>query len=588
MRYHVSFRSPARQVIDITITCDISEEGISLRLPAWRPGRYTRQPFVKQLSDLKVVTDLGDKASWTKTDSHTWKISPAAGASYRISYSYFASQQDAGGTWFDDQFAMFNGITCLLYQPGKEDQPCQMSFDLPDQWEAGGGFPSSDPVMDFDSFHHLVDTPFFASPDLVHLQEEIDGIDTHVWIQGTTSLDTNRLMHEIRTYAPVQTRLFGDCPVNEYHYLYLFWAHAYRHGVEHHNSTVIVMGPGMGMHQASAHKSLLEISSHEFFHTWNVKALRPADMYPYSYDGENYSQLHYVTEGVTTYYGDLMLWKSGIWTWDQWIDSINGELGRHYGMAGKDHISLAMASFDSWVNGYDSSGFPNRRISFYTKGYLVALIGDHLIRQYSGGNHSLDDVIHAMYQRIAKKDRGYTAEDYLQLLTEFAGHSMEDYQAKFIQGIQPLELMLEDIAMTSGMKLFHVPPSSDLLSKTGIVWKLDELKGLVIENIWPDSPAESANIYLGDSIVGINGIRVSKNPDILMSQIERGDLISIALIHKGEYREVELATSLTTIGAIPQFVSMIDANPEQLHFRTNWKLLGGAHRASLSTSAGHE
>ena len=588
MHYHLSFRSPAKQIIEITITCEIPAEGLTLRLPAWRPGRYTRQTFVKNIADLRVVTDLGDKASWTKTDQHTWKITPATGSKYIISYACYANQQDAGGTWFDDQFAMFNGITSLLYQPQKEHLPCQLSFDLPEGWEPGGGLPSDGPEYTFESFHHLVDTPFFASPTLIHHQEMIDGIDTHIWIQGKNSLDTDRLLQEIRKYAPVQTRLFGDCPVKEYHYLYLFWAHAYRHGVEHHNSTVIVMGPGMGMHQATSHKSLLEISSHEFFHTWNVKALRPADMFPYSYDGENYSTLHYITEGITTYYGDLMLWKSGIWTWDQWVDSINGELARHYGMAGKDHISLEMASFDSWVNGYDSSGFPNRRISFYTKGYLVSMIADHLIRQYSSGTSNLDDVMHAMYQQIAKANRGYTAEDYISLLSKFAGKPMNDFHAKYVESIQPMELMLEDIAMAAGLKLFHVVPASDLLAKTGIVWKTDEQKGLYIDNIWPDSPAEAANVYIGNTIIGINGVRMSRNPDVLMSRIERGDRLSMAVIHQGEYREIEMATSLTTIGAIPQFVSMIDASPEQKRFRDQWKELGGAARAAVSTSSGYE
>lgn len=588
MRYHLSFQSASRQVIDVSLTCEIPAEGLSLRLSAWRPGRYSKQEFVKYISDFKVRTDLGDQALWSKTDSHTWKIEPAVGTTYIVSYSYYANQQDAGGTWFDDQYILFNGITALLYCPGQESLPCQLRLTLPDGWRLGGGLPSFDTIIPFSSFHHLVDTPFFASPDLWHHQELIDGMDTHLWIQGNHTLDVDRLLNEIRAYTPVQIQTFGDCPVEEYHYLYLFRALPYRHGVEHHNSTVIVMGPGRGMHLPAAHQSLLEISSHEFFHTWNVKAIRPADMYPYSYEGENYSRLHYITEGVTTYYGDLMLWKSGIWTWDQWVDSINGELSRHYGMGGKDHISLEMASFDSWINGYDTSGFPNRRISFYTKGSLVSLIADHLIRQFSEGERSLDDVMHAMYHQIAKHNRGYTSEDYRRLLSQFAGKSMADFHAKYIEGTQPLELMLEDIAMAAGLKLIHVPPPSDLCSKTGISWKLDPQKRVVIDNIWPGSPAEAASIYLNDQILGMNGDRVTSNPDILMQTIKRGESVMLTVSHQGALREVSLQTSLTTIGSIPQFISLIDATSEQLTFREQWKRLRGPRHMSVTTLFRHE
>lgn len=582
MHYRLSFQKATQQIIDISITCEVEAGGKAFTLPAWRPGRYTRQDFVKNVADFHVKTHLGQKLLWQKTDTHTWQVHSEEATTATISYSYYAAQQDAGGTWFDDQFIHVNGITCLLFTKGEEDLPCTLDLLLPEGYQVGGGLPKAEKTIPFDSFHHLVDTPFLASSTLEHYQVHVAGVDTHLWLQGDHSLNIPTLLQQIQAYAAAQVKLFGDCPVSEYHYLYLFWAFPYRHGVEHHNSTVIVMGPGMGMHKEAAHKSLLEISSHEYFHTWNVKQLRPAEMVPYDYSQENYSTLHYVTEGVTTYYGDLMLWKSGIWSWDQWTNSINGELARFYGMGGKDHISLTMASFDSWVNGYDSSGFPNRRVSFYTKGYLVAMITDHLIRQYSHGAYNLDDVIHELYQDIAKAGKGYTAEDYLKAVEKYAGRDMREFSAKYLEGVQPLELMLEDIAAVTGQKLIHVAPASPALSRLGIVWSLSPQGDIQVDNIWPNSPAESAALYIGDHLIAVNGIRIGKNADALLEQLQAGDKVELTTWHQGQIRTLSIQASLTTVAAIPQLISMIDATPEQLVYRDTWKRLGGAVRNSDS------
>lgn len=586
MHYRLSFQRATQQIIDISISCQIPTGGKSFTLPYWRPGRYTRQDFVKNLADFRVVTEQGQKLSWEKTDLRTWRVLSDKDANVTISYSYYAAQHDAGGTWFDDQLVYVNGITCLLFSPEEEANACTLALDLPEGYTVGGGLPAQTGSIPFESFHQLVDTPFLASNTVEHYQIHVKGIDTHIWIQGNHSLNVSQLLQQIQQYATTQIDLFGDCPVSEYHYLYLFWPFPYRHGVEHYNSTVISMGPGMSMHKEAPHKSLLEISSHEYFHTWNVKALRPADMVPYNYQQENYSTLHYVTEGVTTYYGDLMLWKSGIWSWDQWGNSINGELARHYGMAGKDHTSLTMASYDSWVNGYDTSGFPNRRISFYTKGYLVAMITDHLIRQYSHGAYNLDDVLHEMYQTIAKAGKGYTAEDYLTTVEKYAGRDMKEFAAKYIHGIQPLELMLEDIAAVTGQKLIHVAPSSPALAKLGIVWSASAKGEIVVDNIWPDSPADSAALYPGDHLLAINGLQIGKSPDNLLERVLPGEPVELTTWHQGQIRTLSLKANLTTVAAIPQFISMIDATQEQQAYRETWKRLGGA--ASVPSSAATE
>ncbi|MDP5169703.1 MAG: M61 family peptidase [Bacteroidia bacterium] len=577
-QYQLSFGKATQQIIDVSLTFEASSGPVELCLPHWRPGRYTEQPFAKNIADLRVSGAGGESLPWEKTTSHTWRIHNHSNQTITVNYSAFATQKDAGGTYLDDSLIYLNGITFLLYRKDRVEDPCTLSLDIPKDYLLGGGLSEKAMPYTCASYHELVDTPVLASPTLEHHLVPFVDVDIHLWIQGNHTLDIDKLTQDIRAYSQAQLALFGDCPVKEYHYLYLFWPHPYRHGVEHHNSTVIVMGPGLSMNSPEAYKSLLEISSHEFFHTWNVKALRPADMYPYDYGQHNYSRLHYVTEGVTTYYGDLMLWKSGVWDWDQWVLSINGELNRHFGMGGKDHISLEEASFDSWVNGYDTTGFPHRRISFYTKGYLVAMIADFMVRSSAGGAQNLDDVMYAMYQEIAKSGRGYTAVDYQTQLERASGISMDDFATAFLAGVDPLEPVLTQIAQAAGMKLLRVPPQNEAMARLGLdVSPLPDGTVKVV-SIWPGSPLESLPIYPGDQILSINGQSLAHDFEHLLISADARKTVELTTVHLANIRSISVMPSQEPLAAVPQFISLIDATPEQLLFRQQWKKAGGHAR----------
>lgn len=582
LHYRLSFPEPTQQLIQVTLTAKLSAGRHHWQLPLWRPGRYARQDFDKRIADLRCQTNQGDPLALRSISTHRWELHLEHATDIRLSYAFLANQQDAGGSYVDQDLVYINPINLILYQPGQEDQPCTLSLDLPDDYLIGGGLPGQGPDYDFSSIHQLLDTPFVASANLQCHEFSQAGLPIYVWVQGLATLDLPRLEQDICSYSQTQLDLFGDCPVDEYHYLYLFWPHRNRHGVEHHNSTVITLGPGMKLHQPEMYKSLLEISSHEFFHTWNVKALRPADMYPYDYSREMYSELHYVTEGVTTYYGDLMLWKSGIWDWEAWLRSINGELERHYRMAGKDHTTLAQASLSSWVNGYALDGFPHRRISFYTKGYLVALLTDTLIRRHSDGDHSLDDVMYQLYQDVSKAGRGYQAEDYLQRVAQAAGTDISDFAQAYLYGTEPLEPALQALAQDAGLVLTQIPAADPVMDRLGL--QCSPLPGgsLQVESIWPGSPALQTGIHPGDELVTINGQRLRHNLADWLELLPREGNIALGRFHLDRWDQCSLPLG-SGFGSTPQFISMAAAPQRAQAFRQQWRQVGGAARHSQAT-----
>lgn len=573
MKYSLQFIHPYEKLISVHIQTLANNGNFSLFLPKWRPGRYELQNYDRCIGDLKATNQQGESIEIVRMATHEWQINAKKGDTVTVGYHYYANKQDAGGSYFDEESIYVNGINLFLYREDQLNESCELTLDLPHGYEVAGGWEGKGPVYSVKNFHELVDTPFFAGKSLIHHEFEVEGIPTHLWFQGTCQPDFKKIENDIRKYSLAQFALFGEFPVKEYHYLFLMLPYHYRHGVEHYNSTVIAMGPGMKLMQPDFYKSFLEISSHELFHTWNVKALRPSDMYPYDYGKENYSRLHYVTEGVTTYFGDLMIWKGEVWDLNQWVNSINGELLTHFQMGGKDFISLEEASFGSWTNGYQKNGMPNRRISFYTKGYLVSMLLDMRIRKATGNEYSLDDVMRKMYHTIAKVDRGYNAEDYQSIIEEFSGQSFSDFFEKYVRGLEPLPTILSELGEYFGLELVKMPMGAFETAWWGMKTSGNERGTVEIENLLTDSPALAAGLSKGDEIVAIEGWKIENNlSDLLNYHSDKNEI----MVHY--FHEKKLKSTVLTIPSVPQFTIpqfFIRTNPtqEQIENLQQWQLV---------------
>lgn len=577
MKYRLQFLAPYEKWIDLQLSVLVEAGTHHFCLPHWRPGRYELQNYPRHIADVWATSSTGEPVSMIKTASHQWEVQVAVETELTINYRYYADQTDAGGSYIDHTGIYVNGINLFMYRAGKEAEPCELILDLPESFQIAGGLPGDGPSYALESFHQLVDTPFFAGEDLIHHQFQLEGIPTHLWFKGFCRPDFNQIERDFMAYSKAQLQLFGDFPVKEYHYLFVILPTHFRHGVEHHNSTVIAMGPGYRLMESDFYKSFLEISSHELFHTWNVKALRPQDMYPYDYSQENYSRLHYITEGVTTYYGDLMIWKGKTWTLDQWIASINGELNTHHRLGGHPFISLEEASFDSWVNGYKKNSAPNRKISFYTKGYLVAMLLDVEIRRATENVHSLDDVIHQMYQRIAKAGRGYTAEDYQGIAEDFSGKNLDSFFNAYVSGTESLHGALAEMGAYFGLSLVFMESRSLAESKWGMKLQADPTTGTTIAKLLPGSPALASGMTYGDELISIGGRKVEGNADELFTYFSGESELPVFFFHEKELHQTVLRSGNFS-WKIPQFVIRGDRSQAQVHNLVEWQKVGGANK----------
>jgi predicted metalloprotease with PDZ domain len=240
----------------------------------------------------------------------------------------------------------------------------------------------------------------------------------------------------------------GEFPEKDYHFLNLILPTAFYHGVEHRNSTMIVLGPeGEGLYT-----DLLGVSSHELFHAWNIIRIRPKELLPYDFTKENYFTTCFVAEGCTTYYGDLFLRRVRVFDDQAYVKELQVYMKRHFENSSKATQSLTESSWDLWLDGYEK-GIPQRKVSVYHKGAIVALILDLYLRKKFSHARSLDDVMRELWHRFGKPFVGYTYDDYKNVVEEVAEEPLDWYWNECILDATPLEARMNEAMAFVGLQM---------------------------------------------------------------------------------------------------------------------------------------
>ena len=511
MDYRISYTQPHRHFIDIEATADAGgKDTLDMQLPAWRPGRYELADFAKNIQKWEVFDEKGSPLNFQKITKDRWQIECKGAEKVVVRYNYFAKVLDGGSTYLNDTQLYVNPVNCLIYQVDEQDLPCKLSINIPKNYEVATGLTPEGDHWKAASFHQLADSPFIASANLQHGEFVVEGVLFHLWFQGEFKPDWEKIIHQFSQFTKVQMSTMGEFPVKEYHFLFQITTHASYHGVEHGNSTVILLGPSYDILNDKKWRDFLGVSSHELFHTWNVKALRPVEMQPYDYSRENYTKLGFVAEGVTTYYGDLFLYRSKGFTDLEYFKELHQLFQRHFHNYGRFNLSVADSSFDTWLDGYEK-GIPHRKTSIYTKGALVALMLDLTIRKETNSKYSLDDVMRLMYEQYGKTGKGYSEQDYLNTANSIAGVDLTEFFNKYYYDTSDLLPELKDLLSIVGLKIKETPSGLYYENRFGFKTRYINGRSAEIIEVAPDSIADKAEMKVGDELISINGIRILGN-----------------------------------------------------------------------------
>jgi predicted metalloprotease with PDZ domain len=510
--YRLLFDRPHRQFLDVDITLhNVVGSTVRLQLPAWRPGRYELANFAKNVQRFSAFNGKGEELTHRKLTKDLWEIDCAGCDQVEVSYNYYADVINAGSTYVSGNQLYVNPVNCLMYVPERIGQPVEVRLDIPEHWQVACAMQQpSKHVLVAKDYHELADSPFIASGTLKHETFEAGGVLFHLWFQGEFKPEWERIISDFKKFCGIQIEVMGGLPVGEYHFLYQIRTENAYHGVEHANSTVITLGPSYDILKEVLYDEFLGISSHELFHAWNVKALRPAEMVPYDYTRENYTRLGYVTEGVTTYAGDLFLYRSEVFSDFDFFKNVHTLFQRHFHNYGRFNLSVADSSFDTWLDGY-AKGIPDRKTSIYTEGAILAMMLDISLLRDTDNRHGLMHVMRLLHERFGRQGIGYTEQDYQRTIEEVAGRSYDEFFADHYHGTKDVEPLLTELLAYVGIGIRNTRSRLYFENRFGFKVKYIRERSAEITEVAPYSIADRAGLQMGDEITAINHIRLQGN-----------------------------------------------------------------------------
>jgi len=511
IHYRLSQGNKASHYIDVDLHIDaVKEAQLLVQLPSWRPGRYELGNFAKNVRQLTVSDKNGKALSYTKQNKDLWQIDTQGASEVHVRYSYFASELNAGSSFSDETQLYLNPVNLCMYVPGRMMEEHRLTMDLPATYKVATSLKRLEQhVFSASDFHELADSPVIASPTLQTESYEVQGLTFYLHFQGECRPDWAKIKEHFVRFSEQQLRFYGDAPFKEYHFLFQILPHKFYHGVEHLSSTVIALGPGYAINQGAGYEALLGVSSHELFHAWNIKTIRPAEMEPYDYTRENYARTGYVYEGFTTYYGDLILRSSGVFSDEEYFDTLEERLNKHFHNYGRFHLSVAHSSWETWLDGY-VPGAPWRKTSIYDEGCLVAFMLDTLILQATDNARSLRDVCRMLYESFGKQHKGYTEQDVIAVVEQVSGRSFADFFERYVYGTADFTGQLQACFDYLGLEMRQHP--SAIISERDFGFRSTESGHFrKLSHIAPGSPADAAQLELGDEVVAVNGFSLKND-----------------------------------------------------------------------------
>jgi predicted metalloprotease with PDZ domain len=445
---------------DIELTIEAQSEVIELQLPAWRPGRYELQNFSKNIPIIKAYNLKQELILCEKIARELWQIK-ANKEIIKVKYSYFANKMDAGNSFVNDEIFYLNFVNCIPHIKGKLDWPIEISLNIPKDWSIASaldfGLVNGKYWANVKNYFELYDSPTIAAPTIKQASYQVEATEFKIQIIGKYDPNWDKIVPAFEAFTSCQLAHMGDFPFTKYQFIVWVLPIAFYHGVEHGSSTMITLGPDYEADNLI--NDLLGVSSHELFHAWNICKIRPKALLPYDYKKENYFDTGFVVEGVTTYLGDLFLVQSAVISKQDYLKELSTLCMRHFLKDSFAQQSLTEASFDLWVDGYEA-GIPNKKVSIYNKGALVALMLDLMIRDKFSHQKNLLTIMKLLWDKFGKLKIGYTFADYRQIAEQVFGESLNNYFEKYISGTEPLEVTLSQELAKFGLTMVWINENS--------------------------------------------------------------------------------------------------------------------------------
>jgi len=569
--YVVSMPQPENHYFHIEITVKgLKGKEHDWFMPVWTPGSYLVREFPKNVTEVRAWDLDYVTIPVHKKDKNTWTIAHNK-KDFVISYSVYAFEESVRTSFLDADRALFMPSSTCLY-PTELDVPVTLKFIPP---SVSSEFNLSQVAVHWKD----ISTPMEQGSDpwtrICHSRDELfdspvemgnhavfpfkaGGNDNYLVMTGEGNYHADTLVDYLQKIIDEETAVFGSNPAQPYYFL-VNNTQQRGGGLEHKFSSAIQFSrDGYG---GDSYKSFLALMAHEYFHIWNVKRLRPEALGPFDYSQENYTTSLWIVEGFTSYYDDLILQRTGIYSKDEYLSIAGRNIHNVVNNTGDVYQSVADASFDAWIKAYrpnENSG--NVEVSYYSKGGVLAMFLDMYIIGQSNGKYCLDDVMRAAYDRFyLQRDKGYTEAEFKAVLEEFAGSSLDNFYRDHVHGTLPLNVN----SFVSNVGLEWIPGEADKTAWFG----MRVTGNNTIYSVQPDGPAAMYGLNAEDIIVAVNNVALTEGFETIRQTLQPGEPVQITVVRRGLPKTF---TVVPTINPRPRFTLQPVASPteqQKMNFR---------------------
>jgi predicted metalloprotease with PDZ domain len=593
IRYRVRLADLDRHWFEVECRIENPADDQRFSLPAWIPGSYLLRDFARHVVHVEAKSGR-ETLPVEKTAAAEWSVR-GAGRTLLFTITVYALDQSVRGAYLDRQRGFFNGPCLFVLPSGREADEVEVTLEPPphsicEEWRVATALAAREVdergfgtyrAQDYDE---LLDHPVEIG-DFESVEFEACGVPHHLVVAGRFEADLERVAVDLQQLCTAQIEFFGKpAPFDRYWFLGLAVGDGYG-GLEHRASTSLIFNrdelPKAGeTGQPRDYQRFLALASHEYFHTWHVKRTKPAAFMPYRLDRRNHTRLLWVFEGITSYYQELLLLRSGVVGVPAFLQRMGELLTRVYRMPGRFRQSLADSSFDAWDVLYrPEPHHPNTTISYYTKGALVALALDLKLRLETAGRTSLDDVVRELWRRYGARGIGVPEDGFEQLAAEVSGLDLRQFFALTVRGTEdpPLKELLAEFgvalelrAQTGADDRGGTPRAAngELLS-LGVMIRERE-HGVELTSVLDGGAAERAGLNPGDVLIALDRLRVTgRNLARRLARLENGERVTATVFRGDELREAGIVLKAAPLDTC--YLALRDqGEPQALERRRAW------------------
>jgi predicted metalloprotease with PDZ domain len=573
----VSYEVTVTNAQEHMLTVDMNIEGsdgtaIDVSMPVWTPGSYLIREYERHVTRFAATDGAGTDIPWHKLDKNTWRIEPNGAGSLVVEYDVYAREPGIRWSFVNSMGGHILGPSLFMYVIGHADLPSSARFNLPDGWRINGGIaPSADDpfLISANSYHQLIDTPMLIG-EFTDTTFAIEGVPHVIEVLGPNNADLHQLSEDFTKIVEVCSELFGGLPYERYALTYLTVAGG--GGIEHANGTTIGLG-NIDFQNERFRRSILGVTSHEYFHAWNVKRIQPPAFRPYDYEQENYTDALWFYEGFTSYYGDRILYRAGLI--DELPDPVD-MVEQYQSTPGNFNQSAADASFNAWIHQYRPDESSNNfRSDYYFLGSVIANLLELKIADATSGASGLDDLMQVIWQRTRDAHAAFDAKAIRRVAEEVAGISLEDFFDRYVFGTDSIPFA--DFFRLAGYDLVVDEQATSERNRTGYlgVYPRPTDDGLFIDGVVLGGPAWRAGLDYDDRVVSIGGNSITDYASFTtaLRRTRPGETVDFVVSRFG--RQVTIPVTLG-VRSVPVYRLEEVASPteRQLAVRRVWRQEG--------------